>query len=249
MRAVEASPRTKRIHVGEVISETFSIYGRHVGALIGSAIVVFLIVGILTAVLAGPARDELSWGELLLVLLAIIIRVAAAALYTGFVVRLVEDARAGRRDVSVGRLFSSAAPAIPALIIMSILFGIGVGIGFILLVIPGLILLTIWALTAPAIVVERVGPIESFGRSRQLVRGEGWSVFWTIVVVWLITAVITGVFGLIGDAISGVMHGVALSIARFVTATIHSLAVSVMFFNLGGGRAATATPPPAAPAA
>ena len=246
MVGMEAGPRAKRIRVGEVIGETFSIYGRNFGALIGAAFLLFLVVGILTALLSGPARDELSWGELALVLLAIIIRVAAEALYTGFVVKLVQGAETERgRRASVGSLFSSAAPAIPALIVMSILLGIGVGIGLILLVIPGLILLTIWAVTAPAIVVEGAGPVESFGRSHQLVRGDGWSVFWTIVVVWLITALITGVLGLIGDAISGVAYGVALSIAAFVTAPIHALAVSVMFFNLGGGSPAPAPGSPA----
>ena len=246
---MEGRPPAKRIRVGEVIGETFAIYGRNVVVLIAVAVVVFLIVGVLTALLSGPARDSLSFGELLLVLLAIAIRVATTALYTGFVVRLVEDTRDGRRDVSVGRLLSSAAPAIVPLIIMSILFGLGVAIGLFLLVIPGLILLTIWALTAPAIVVEGAGAIESFGRSRELVRGQAWTVFWTIVVVWVITGVITFVLGLIGDAISGVGYGAAVTIASFLTAPIYSLAASVMFFELGGGRPAAPTPPPAAPAA
>ena len=234
--SMEAGSSTKRVRVGKVVGETFSIYGRHAGSLIGVAVVLFLVVGVVTAVISGPARDELSWGELLLVLLAIVIRIAAEALYTGIVVRVVEQDRGGGPRAGVGDLFSSAAPMIPVLVVMSILFGLGVGIGLILLVVPGLILLTIWAVTAPAIVVERVGALESFGRSRQLVRGHGWSVFWTIVVVWLITAVITGVLGVIGDAISGVAYGVALTIAAFVTAPIHSLAVSVIYFDLGGGR-------------
>jgi hypothetical protein len=135
----------RRLGVGAVVSETFSLLGRHLVALVLSAFVIFFVIGILTAILSGPARDELSWGELLLVLLAIIIRLAAEALYTGFVVRLVERARGGDpAGTTVGDLFSSAAPAIPSLIAMAILFGIATGIGLILLVIPGLILLTIW---------------------------------------------------------------------------------------------------------
>jgi hypothetical protein len=233
----------RRLGVGAVISETFSLLGRHLVALVLSAFVIFFLVGIVTALLSGPARDELSWGELLLVLLAIMIRLAAEALYTGFVVRLVERARGGDpAGTTIGDLFSSATPAIPALIGMSILFGIAVGIGLFLLVIPGLILLTIWAVTAPAIVIEGSGALESFGRSRELVRGNGWRVFWTLVVVWLLTALITAVLGVIGDAISGVAYGVALTIAAFVTAPIHALAVSVIFFDLGGGRSAPTEP-------
>jgi hypothetical protein len=248
MPAVEASTPAKRIRVGEVIGETFSIYGRNFLPLIGTAIVLFLVVAVVEALLTGPSRNDASFGELLLVLLAVILHLAATALYTGFVVRLVEDARDGRRDFTIGELFSSAAPAIAPLIAMSILFGIGVGIGLFLLIIPGLILLTIWAVTAPAIVVEGAGAFESFGRSRELVRGEGWSVFWTIVLVWLISAVISFVFGLIGDALEGIWYVVAISLSSFVTAPIFALAVSVMFFDLGGGRAATTAAAPEAPA-
>jgi hypothetical protein len=249
---MEASPRAKRIHVGEVISETFSIYGRHFVALFGSAIIVFFVAAILSALLAGPARDDFDWGELLLVLLSIVVWMVARALYIGFIVRLVQDVRDGRRDVTIRELFSSASGAIPALIVMAIVSGFAIGIGFILLIIPGLILLTIWAVAAPAIVVERAGALQSLGRSRELVRGDGWSVFWVIVVIWLISAVVTAVLGAIGDAIGDVGYGAGVSIASFITAPLHALASSVMFFDLGGGRtapAAAVTEPPPAPAA
>ena len=39
----------------------------------------------------------------------------------------------------------------------------------VLLIVPGLILLTIWAVIAPVIVVERSGVIDAFRRSRELV--------------------------------------------------------------------------------
>jgi hypothetical protein len=46
-----ARPSAKRIAVGDVISETFSIYGQNLGALLGSAIVVFVVVGLLAGIL------------------------------------------------------------------------------------------------------------------------------------------------------------------------------------------------------
>ena len=94
--------------------------------------------------------------------------------------------RDGRRDSGVGDLFSAATPFILPLIGFGILFGIGVTIGFLLLVVPGLILLTFWSVGAPAIVVEGIGPIDAFGRSWRLVRGDAWSVFGTLLVVLLI---------------------------------------------------------------
>src|SRR5215212_7050808 len=146
------SSPAKRITVGNVINETFSIYGQQIGPLVGSALIVFIVVGIVAGLLQAA-------GGVALALLAAIIRLAGQALYTGFVVKLVEDVRDGRRDQTIGDLFSSAAPAILSLIAFGILFGFGVGIGLILIIVPGLILLTLWSVGAPAIVVERVGAI------------------------------------------------------------------------------------------
>jgi hypothetical protein len=238
----------ERVSVGNVISEAFSIYGQHFGALIGSAIVVFVVVGLAAGLLENS-------GGLLAALLAAVIRLAGHALYTGFVVKLVEDVRDGRRDQTVGDLFSAAAPAIASLIAFGILFAIGVAIGLILVIIPGLILLTYWSVGAPAIVVEDAGPIQAFGRSWRLVRGEAWSVFGTLVVALLIVIAIGVVLGAIATPIGDGATLVASVVSTAVTAPIFSLAVSVMFFNLGGARlqdtsaVPTEPAPPAAPAA
>ncbi len=66
---------------------------------------------------------------------------------------------------------------------VSVLFAIGVGIGFVLIIIPGLFLMTIWAVVAPVTVLERPGIFEAFGCSRELVRGNGWNVFGVIVIM------------------------------------------------------------------
>lgn len=231
-----------RIRVGDVINETFSVYGRNVVALIASAIVVFGIVGVATGLLQNA-------GGVVLGVLAGIIRLIGVALYAGFVVRLVQDVRDGRRDQSVGDLFSSAAPAIGALILFGILFAIGVAVGLALLIVPGLVLLTLWSVGAPAIVVERAGPIEAFGRSRRLVRGDAWPVFGTLVVVLLIVIAIGVVLGVIATPIGNGATVVASVISNVITAPIFALAVSVMFYDLGGGRAAAEPAAPAAPAA
>ena len=243
-----AAAPAKRITVGGVVDETFSIYGQNALALLGSAILVFVIIGVGSGLLQNA-------GGVVLGLLAGIIRLMGYALFTGFVVRLVQDVRDGRRDETVGDLFSSAAPAILSLIVFGILFGIGVGIGFVLLIVPGLILITFWSVGAPAIVIERAGPIEAFGRSWRLVRGDAWSVFAALLVVLLIVIAIGIVLGIIATPIGNGATVVASIISTVITAPIFALAVSVIYFDLGGGRAAAAPAaptepsPPAAPAA
>ena len=108
------------------------------------------------------------------------------------VVEATRDILDGRRDHTVGSLFGSAAPFIAPLFLVGLLAAIAIVIGFVLLIVPGLILLTIWAVIVPAIVIDRVGVFDSFGRSRELVRGSGWQVFGVIVVLFLLNLVLSG---------------------------------------------------------
>jgi hypothetical protein len=220
---------TKRIGVGDVIGETFSVYGKHIAPLLGSALVVFVVVGLVSGILQRA-------GGVLLLLLAMAVSLAGQALYTGFVVQLVRDVRDGRRDQTVGDLFSAAAPFILPLIGFGILFGIGAAIGFLLIVIPGLILVTFWSLGAPAIVVEGIGPIDAFGRSWRLVRGQAWQVFGVLVIVFVIVVVIQIVLAAIANPIGSgdPSTWIASIISGTVTAPIYAIAVTVMYFDLAG---------------
>lgn len=227
-----ASSPAKEIRAGEVISEAFAIYRDNAAALLLSAAAVFIVIGLLSALLE-------SAGGFVLVLLAAAVRLAGHALYTGFVVKLVEDVRDGRRDDAVGDLFSAAAPAILPLIGFGILFAIGVTIGFLLLIVPGLILITFWSVGAPAIVVERLGPVDAFGRSWRLVRGQAWSVFATLLLVLLIVIAVGIVLGIlatpIGDGDAATY--VAAIISSVITAPLFSLAVTVLYYDLTQGEA------------
>ncbi len=242
-----AGAPAKRLEPGRVLSETFAVYRGNLGPLLGSALVVFAIAGIFFALLVESEKTGLQ-------VLAIPLEFAATALYTGFVVKLVQDVRDGRRDSTVGDLFSAAVPAILPLVAFTILYGLGVVFGFLLLVVPGLILLTIWSLGPAAIVVERIGPLKAFGRSRRLVSGNGWSVFLVLFVAGVIAvAASLGLEALVSAIADGVAVAyVATVVASALTAPIAALAVAIMYFDLGGGRevdrSAVAEPRTAPPA-
>lgn len=164
-------------------------------------------------------------------------------------VKLVQDVRDGRRDFTVGELFSHAAPYVGTLVLNGILAGIAIFIGFVLIIVPGLILLTIWAVIAPSIVIEDKGVFEAFGRSRELVRGHGWQVFGAIVIAFLIVFAVGIVAGVIGSSISDAGRIILGTIANVLTAPVAALVSSILFFDLGGGRGAPTAPEPPAPAA
>jgi hypothetical protein len=228
-----------RIDAGRVIGQAFQTYREYAAPLLGGALIVIGITAVISALLSAT-------GSLFLVLIGSIIAFVAQFLYTGYVVKLVQDVRDGRMDASMGELFSAAAPYIVPLILNGILAGIAIAIGLFLLIIPGLILITIWAVISPSIVVENRGVIEAFGRSRELVRGEGWTVFGVIVLAFLIVFGVSIVGGILGAAIGDDAGRIIVqTIANVLTVPIAALVSSILFFDLGGGADAPAAAPEA----
>ncbi|MEX1140924.1 MAG: hypothetical protein WEB79_01270 [Thermoleophilaceae bacterium] len=215
----------RKLDVGETLGQAFSIYGAQAAVLLPVAFGLFLLVAVVNGLLAGTIA---------LVPVGIAIGVVATTLYQGMVVELASDVQDGRRDSSVGDLVKAVAPVVLTLIGAGLLAGIGIGIGFLLLIVPGLFLATIWSVIAPSIVVERHGVLSAFGRSRELVRGHGWRVFGVIVSIAVIILVVRVVFGAIAVGIDDAA-GVRIAfdiVASTITAPIAALAAAVMYFRL-----------------
>jgi hypothetical protein len=86
---------------------------------------------------------------------------------------------------------------------LAFLMSLGVGFGFVLLLIPGLILLTMWFVATPACVVERLGPFDSMARSSQLTRGHRWKIFGLLIVLGLGGAIVSGVIDVVLEDVVG----------------------------------------------
>src|SRR4051794_11013513 len=181
---------TERLDVGQVLQRVFDIYREQFGLLIPAALIVFLPVAIANALISES-------GFLLAGLITLGVTLIGIFWYQGMVVEAARDILDGRRDHSIGSLFSAASPFIGRLVGAGILAGLAILIGLFFLLAPGLFLMTIWAVIIPVIVLERVGVFDSFGRSQQLVKGSGWPVFGVLICM----AVIQFVFGIILSAI------------------------------------------------
>lgn len=79
--------------------------------------------------------------------------------------------------VSWGNLFRMGAALFPGVLAVVLLSGLGIGVGIVLLIAPGLYLATRWLAVLPVAVIERPGIFASFRRSAQLVRGRSWDAF------------------------------------------------------------------------
>ncbi len=217
---------------GVIVARIWRIYRDQFGVLFGTAVVLYalqFVIYLLLSSAAGIALVLLFW--------------ALSILYQGMVVRLVQDVLDGRRDHSVGQLLRSVDPVFWPLVAVSILFGIGVGIGFILLIIPGVILLVIWSVVAPVTVLERPGVFAAFRRSRALVRGNGWNVFGVIMIVFVIVFVISIVAGLAASGLGSVGRALVQWAVNSAVAPVTALSASVLYFALRGTHAEAASEP------
>lgn len=222
----------RSIDIGSVISRTFKIYADQASVLLPAAAVLFVVIGIVSALLVAVAP--------VLGLISLIITFVGVALFTGMVVELVADVQDGRRDATVGQLLQAVKPVAGKLILVGIVAYIGIVIGFILIIIPGLILITIWAVFAPVIVLERPPGLGALGRSRELVRGNGWQVFGVIVVLVIGVGIVSAIIEGIGNA-GGTGIGIVVQvIVQILTAPLAALAASVLYFELRGPAAVDA---------
>jgi hypothetical protein len=162
-----------------IFGEAWGLYLAHWRHFVSIAVVVYLLLWVLS-VLVTALFDWLG------LFIAGLIAIAGAFWLQGALIEAVRDVRDGRADLSVRDTLERVRPHFNRIVLAGILAGIAITFGLLLLLVPGLILLTIWIVVIPAIVLEERGVVEAFGRSRELVRGHGWNVFAVIVLTFLL---------------------------------------------------------------
>ena len=162
-----------------VLSEAWGVYKAHWRHLLSISFIVYAAVAVINLILVAA----LTWFG---AILGAIISFVALFWVQGALVKAVDDVRDGRADLGLSETFQRVRPQLGSIIVAGILAGLGILLGLILLIVPGLVLLTWWILIIPVIVLENRRAGESFSRSRELVRGYGWSVFGVIVLTILL---------------------------------------------------------------
>src|SRR6185295_6003709 len=127
--------------------------------------------------------------------------------------------------------------------VAAILAGLGIVVGLVLLIVPGLVLMTWWAVIIPVVVLEKRSAGEAFTRSRELVRGNGWGVFGVIVLMLLLLIGFEIVLGLILTPFADWLRRfISNIVSGTLTAPIIAVVLTLLYFRLRAAKEPVADP-------
>lgn len=169
----------KRIDVGDVVSKSTDLLVAHPS---------IILISVLPAI---PALlfDIFAGSSLFLAAISGLISGILSIIASGAYAPVVKEALAGQH-LTIGEALGHAYRRFWSLLAAGILVGIIVFLGFIALIVPGIIFLTWYAYTTPAIMLENKGALEGMSASKAFGRDKKWSTFLLFLVFLLVYAVV-----------------------------------------------------------
>jgi hypothetical protein len=210
MQGVELRP----LGVGEILDVGIKITWRHAWTLIRTVLIIVAPVQVLAAVIQLSAMpdsyieiaygtrtaEEVSpfepidesevWASIAAFGIAALLGAVATTLATGACYKAVADAYLGERPTWRTSL-GYALRRLHSLLWVTVIYSIGVGIGFLLCILPGIYLAVAWVVAIPALLTERRKGFGAIGRSYSLVQGRWWPSFALMLVGVLIAGFIS----------------------------------------------------------
>lgn len=182
--------------ISAVLSDAFVVYARLWKRSVVVAGLVFAVVSLADALASRSASAGTTFVSLLLALVG-------SLLVQGALVEVVRDLHEGRAAAPVRIYYDRTRGRLGTLLGASVLYGLGVVIGLILVVVPGLIAIARWSLVVPLVMIERRDVRSAFARSSHLVRGSTGRVLALVVLANILTTLIGAAVRIAFDFLPG----------------------------------------------
>ena len=241
-------PRT----IFQLLETAIAVYQRYPGLFLALAAVVVvpydLIVLAFTG--AGPqTRGGISTGTSLLLLALDTFLVAP--LISALHVHGVLDLREGNKP-EIGTVMRRALPVLPVVVAAVIASWFGITLGFIALIVPGILLMLRWSVVAQTAAIEEGGWIDALKRSGRLTNKNYLHILGLVILSGLIVGFPSSLANLPFGNDTTVASFIVGTAVNTLTASFTALTTALLFFDLRarleGATAVRPSPPPAAPA-
>jgi hypothetical protein len=245
-------PRT----LGEILSAAFDIYKNNAQGLIVIVAIVVIPLSLISAVLvhylaSSSTTTETVAGTTITVssrsvgsvilgsIIAAALAVIISAVLQAAVIRAAAQATIGDM-VDVEGSYRYGFHRLGSVILVGLLVGLAVAVGFILLIIPGIIALVFLSVSIPALVVEDRRGTQAMSRSWNLVSGHFWHAFGVIIVAALITGLVGGLLGAIGGN-NWFVAWIFNAIGQIITTPFSALVSVLLYLDLRARKEALTT--------
>lgn len=227
--------------LGEILSAAFNIYKANASKLILIVAIVVVPLSFINALLSGVAfrgttnaQDvviDRSFGLFVAGALATaVISIIIWAVLQAAILRAAAQATIGD-PVDPEESYRYGFKRLGSVILVSLLVGLALVGGFILLVIPGIIFWVFFSVSVPVLIVENRRGRAAMSRSWNLVKGHFWHAFGVLIVAAIIAGVISGILGSIGGD-AWVIRWIFTAIGTIVTAPFSSLVSVLLYLDL-----------------
>lgn len=226
-----------QLSIGSVISQTFAVYLRN--------LIPFVVLGTVAysplIALEFLTRDSAPEDALPITILTIVLLLLLPQVLTGTLVHGVLQQLLGK-PAPLGDTIAQGFRSLFRVLGTGLLVGLVALVAMIPLIVPGIYLMVRWYVAVPVAVIEGKAGTAAMARSRDLVRGYGWQVFWMQVLVLVVDRLIVVAVG----AIVVIVQGAGLQQAAdspwlsllitIVTSTFGATLMAVLYFRLRQGR-------------
>lgn len=215
-----------------LLEDTFELYGRYpvLFLILAAAVIVPYELTAFVATGTGSfSRDDASVGAQLFLALAdwALVTPLVSALH----VHAVADVRLDR-EPRIGSVARRGLKVLPVVAAATIAATLGMFVGFLLLIIPGVILFLRWAVVAQAAAIEREGWLAALRRSGGLSRRNYGHIAAFLILTSALASAPFGIglvlFGDSGSAIVSILGGGL----RVVAASFAALALALLYYDL-----------------
>ena len=172
-------------------------------------------------------------------ILMIVLSLVCSSMLTGATMQIVSARYLGEK-ISFTEAMGRTTAILGKVISTSMLVGIWIFLGFLMLIIPGIFWIFTLALALPAVVLEGKSGSEALARSKELVKHNRGKVVGTVIGIGLIVGLLGAVFGGLwqgGLAVASV-DGTGLfaqageSLLSFLIAPINNVALVILYYDL-----------------
>jgi hypothetical protein len=233
--------------LGRILSAAFEIYRNNAAKLlliVAVVVVPLSFIGALsTEVLASPTESTVEiLGQPVTTMeprtFAVLVAAAVIALAIGVVIWAISEAAILRGaaqatiadPVDIEASYRWGLRRFGGVLLVAVLVGLTVVVGFLLLIIPGIIFIVFLSVSVPALVVENLRGREAMRRSWNLVSGHFWHALVVILVAAIITGIVTSLLGLIGD--TWFVSWIFTAIAQIVTVPFTAIVSVLLYLDL-----------------